>query len=98
MCCNYDVEPDRLSATLEQQPNTTKGRLAVWGMNCPNCAARVRNRLIAVNGVVEAQVDYMSGIARVLFNPELVTPPALVEAVVRAGGDGQHEYVAHFLG
>ena len=66
-------------------------------MGCPNCAARVRNSLIALTGVVEAYVDHTAGMAQVNFNPNLTNLPALVEAVAQAGGDGRHEYRAQLL-
>jgi copper chaperone CopZ len=61
-------------------------------MGCPNCAARVRNSLISLKGVVDAEVDHTIGMAEVVFNPSLTAIPALIEAVARAGGDGRHEY------
>ncbi len=44
--------------------------------------------------MVSAYVDHTLGMAKVTFNPELVTVPLLIEAVARAGGDGRHEYRA----
>ena len=94
---NCHVEPLQKTATAEEQQTTTSARLAVWGMGCPNCAARVRNSLIALTGVVEAYVDHTAGMAQVNFNPNLTNLPALVEAVARAGGYGRHEYRAQLM-
>ena len=91
---NCHVEPIRKTATSDEQQTVTTALLAVWGMGCPNCAARVRNSLIALTGVVEAYVDHTAGMAQVNFNPNLTSLPALVEAVAQAGGDGRHEYQA----
>ncbi len=91
---NCHVEPLQKTATSEEQQTTTSALLAVWGMGCPNCAARVRNSLLSLKGVVDAKVDHTIGIAEVVFNPNLATTPALIEAVGRAGGDGRHEYRA----
>lgn len=68
--------------------------LIVWGMGCPNCATRVRNSLVSLNGVIEAYVDHVTGCAKVFFNPQLVKVGDLVDAVRQAGGDGRHEYGA----
>ena len=68
--------------------------LAVSGMGCRNCATRVKNSLIQVKGVIDAEVYHTSGVAEVVYNPNLTTPMALVEAVAQAGGDGRHEYRA----
>src|SRR3989304_5229495 len=95
---NCHVEPIRKTATSDEQQTVTTALLAVWGMGCPNCAARVRNSLIALTGVVEAYVDHTAGTAQVNFNPDLTNLPAHVEAVTRAGGDGRHEYRAQLLG
>ena len=91
------VEPLQKTATPDERGHTTWKVLAVQGMGCPNCAARVRNSLISLNGVIEAYVDHVIGLADVEFNPTRVTIPALIAAVARAGGDGRHEYRARLL-
>ncbi|MBI3362269.1 MAG: heavy-metal-associated domain-containing protein [Chloroflexi bacterium] len=91
---NCHVEPIQKVATAEEQQATTTTLLVVWGMGCPNCAARVRNSLISLDGVVEAHVDHMVGLAQVEYNPHLTAIPSLINAVARAGGDGRHEYRA----
>lgn len=94
---NCHVEPLLKVATAAEQESTTSTLLAVYGMGCPNCAARVCNSLISLNGVVEAHVDHVMGMAEVEFNPHLVTIRALINAVARAGGDGRHEYRAEWV-
>lgn len=94
---NCHVEPMQKTATADERKSTTWMVLAVQGMGCPNCANRVRNSLISLKGVTEAYVDHIVGIAEVEFNPNLVTLPALINAVARAGGDGRHEYRAQLL-
>lgn len=91
---NCHVEPLQKVATDDERSKTSWTLLAVYGMGCPNCANRVRNSLISLNGVVEAYVDHTMGIADVAFNPDRVTIAALIDAVARAGGDGRHEYRA----
>lgn len=75
-----------------EQP--TDALLAISGMGCANCAARVRNNLLQLHGVVEAMVDHMNGAARVVYNNTMLKESDLVQAVVRAGGDGHHNYFA----
>ena len=94
---NCHVDPIQKTATSDEQQTVTTALLAVWGMGCPNCAARVRNSLIALTGVVEAYVDHTAGMAQVNYNPNLTNLPALVEAVARAGGDGRHNYRAQLM-
>ncbi|HBG74716.1 MAG: hypothetical protein A2X25_11835 [Chloroflexi bacterium GWB2_49_20] len=88
------VEPIRKTPNLEEIQNINEVFLTVWGMGCPNCAARVRNSLVSLQGVVEAQVDHQAGVAKVTYNPTLVSMQELADAVFRAGGDGRHEYRA----
>lgn len=72
--------------------------LAVWGMGCPNCATRVRNSLVLLDGVIEAYVDHVIGCANILYNPSMVSRIELMDAVGRAGKDGRHEYGASLMG
>lgn len=88
------VEPVHKTAPAEEQKDKASAFLAVWGMGCPNCAIRVQNSLISLKGVVDAHVDHMAGMAWVVYNPDLVQIPALIEAVARSGNDGRHEYWA----
>lgn len=91
------VEPAAKQATPAEQSQVDRVVLAVGGMGCPNCAARVRNSLLKVYGVVEADVLHPHGVAQVFFNPTLTQVDQLIEAVSRAGGDGRHEYRAQRL-
>jgi copper chaperone CopZ len=91
------VEPLHKIVTDEEQQTTTLIMLGVQGMGCRNCAARVRNNLLALNGVIEAEVDHLAGTADVEFNPNLVAVPALLAAVAQAGNDGRHRYQAFRL-
>lgn len=95
---NCHVEPIHKTATPEEMNSTSLVMLAVSGMGCRNCATRVKNSLIQVKGVIDAEVYHSSGVAEVIYNPNLTTQTALVEAVARAGGDGRHEYRARVYG
>jgi copper chaperone CopZ len=94
-CCG--VEPIEKRTTLDERENSEKIFLSISGMGCMSCANRVRNSLLLLLGVVEAQVDHMRGIAQVVFNPQLTNPSEMFQAVVRAGGDGRHNYSARLI-
>ena len=94
---NCHVEPIQKIATPEENRNVEIALLTVWGMGCPNCAARVRNSLVTLNGVVDAYVDHMTGVAKIAFNPKLATVEMLTGAVAGAGNDGHHKYGAQLL-
>ena len=94
---NCHVEPIEKTATAVECKNIETVILSVWGMGCPNCANRVRNSLLMLDGVVDAYVDHTAGMAQVMFNPDLAPVATLIGAVARAGGDGRHEYGARLL-
>lgn len=94
---NCHVEPVQKIATAEEQKTVEMASFSVWGMGCPNCAARVRNSLLSLRGVVCAYVDHIAGTAGVAYNPDLATVEMLISAVARAGNDGRHEYGARLL-
>jgi len=71
--------------------------LLVWGMGCPNCALRVRNSLLGLDGVLDAQVNLERGLAQVLFDPARLQAEQLPEAVAAAGNDSHHHYSAQVL-
>ncbi|MFN2383242.1 MAG: cation transporter, partial [Gemmatimonadota bacterium] len=65
--------------------------LAIEGMHCASCVARVEGELAAVPGVTEARVNLADERARVRFQPDAPPPDALIAAVGRAG------YKAHVV-
>lgn len=97
MSHNCHVESVHKAATAEELANRATVSLAIFGMGCPNCAARVRNSLLSTTGIVGAAVDHVTASGTVIFNPDLVVPSAIVAAVARAGNDGRHRYWAELL-
>ncbi len=94
---NCHVDPIDKKATASELSQVKIGLLAVQGMGCPNCAARVRNGLVRQTGVIDARVDHELGMAQVAYNPGLVTIQDLIQAVINAGNDGRHEYRAELI-
>ena len=91
-CCS--VKPIQPTVSAETFATVHTALLIVWGMGCPNCAMRVRNTLVQLDGVVAAYVDHEVGMAGVRFNPNRVTVQELIDAVGHAGNDGRHKYCA----
>ena len=58
--------------------------LPIEGMTCASCATRIEKRLNRLDGV-EATVNYATENAAVTFDPALVAPHDLLEAVEAAG-------------
>jgi len=61
--------------------------LPVLGMSCASCAANIERALRDLPGVKEANVNLATARATVLFEPKLVGPGDLIDAVRKAGYD-----------
>lgn len=94
---NCHVEPVEKAVTVQEIEEADRAFLAVGGMGCPNCAARVHNGLLALDGVYRADVSLEFAMADVLYDSQKISTDALIEAVRRAGNDGQHEYHAALI-
>jgi copper chaperone CopZ len=92
---NCYVEPIyKNMVPVDQLQKADKATLIIWGMGCPNCATRVRNSLLSLEGV---DVYLNMGIAEVSYDREKTAPKELVAAVPRAGNDGRREYRAELV-
>ena len=94
---NCYVEPINKTTTADQIRKADSALLAVWGMGCENCVTRVRNCLLALDGVFIAEVYLNMGMAEVMFDGQKISASLLVEAVSRAGNNGRHEYRAELV-
>jgi copper chaperone CopZ len=95
---NCYVQPIYKNAVPAQQlQDADRATLAISGMGCHNCATRVRNGLLALDGVYGVDVYLNMALAEVTYVRAKVSPGQLVEAVARAGNDGRHEYRAQLL-
>ncbi len=95
---NCYVEPIyKNMAAADQLQNADKATLIIWGMGCPNCATRVRNSLLLLEGVYGVDVYLNMSLAEVSYDREKLPATELVVAVARAGNDGRHEYRAELV-
>lgn len=94
---NCRVEP--LEKPLDKDALSTSmvAYLVVGGMGCPRCAMRVRNGLLALDGVLLAEVHLEEGIAAAAFDQNKVNTNDLLWAVAAAGNDGRHNYSARLI-
>ena len=67
--------------------STESCTIPVTGMTCAACSGRVQRTLEQTSGVASAGVNLMTGAATVAFDPTVVSPGQLVEAI-RATGYG----------
>jgi Cu+-exporting ATPase len=73
-----------MAAVAEQQPTREQTTLALEGMTCASCGARIERTLNRVDGV-EATVNFATETAAVSFDPSRVAPDELAAAVERIG-------------
>jgi copper chaperone CopZ len=57
-------------------------RLKVDGMTCGGCAVSARLVLQRLDGVLKAEVDYDTKIARVVFDAKRVSPEKMIRALM----------------
>ena len=91
---NCHVEPVEKAVTVQQIRDADRALLSVGGMGCSNCAMRVHNGLLALDGVYRADVYLNLALAEVYYDSRRVSTNILTEAVRRAGTDARHEYNA----
>lgn len=79
-----DIQPEALTAAKTElpAPHNDSYQLLIDGMSCASCVSRVQNTLKNVPGVSQARVNLAERSALVLGS---ALPPALIEAVNRAG-------------
>lgn len=95
---NCYVEPIyKNTVTADQLQMADRATLVVRGMGCQNCATRVRNSLLSLEGVHGVDVYLNMALAEVIYDREKIPPTELVAAVSRAGNDGRHQYRAELI-
>lgn len=91
------VDPVEKSFDRRAIESAEAAYLLVGGMGCPNCANRVRNGLLGLDGVLAAYVQLEQGLAAAAYDPSRVTTQDLIRAVAQAGNDGRHHYFAQII-
>lgn len=94
-CCH--VEPEESNADFTQLESDYTAYFGIQGMGCQNCASRVKNGLLGLDGVHLAAVYLHEHVAGVVYNPEIHTTEELEQAIFHAGNDGRHAYHAQLL-
>jgi len=75
----------REAETPDGAPSTETARVAIEGMHCASCVARIEQELERTPGVVEAAVSLTSEQATVSYRPQEASVAELERAVERAG-------------
>jgi len=72
-------------APVERSGGLAEQELAITGMTCASCVARIERKLGKLPGVESAGVNLATERARVSYDPTRVSPAALISAVEAAG-------------
>ena len=91
------VAPDVKPIDERALRGARSARLAIAGIGCEHCANRVGNALLALDAVLQADIDADTGEAVVAFDPRRADVPDLIAAVAAGGNDGRHHYRARAL-
>jgi copper chaperone len=59
--------------------------LKVGGMTCMGCVGSVKRLVSQVAGVSQVEVDLASGLANIDYDPGLVAPTSLRQAIIDGG-------------
>ncbi|WP_376795064.1 heavy metal translocating P-type ATPase [Thermogemmatispora sp.] len=81
------TDPDGQRRTIERSGSEELAslRLALEGMSCASCARRIERGLQRLPGVKEANVNFATEQATVLYDPGLVDPTLMVQKVEQLG-------------
>ena len=95
----HDCHVERLEKPYDREAveNAVTTYLRIQGMGCPNCAMRVRNGLLSLEGVYAVKIELERGLAAIVYNSESVITDDLIQAVASASNDGRHNYVARVI-
>lgn len=78
------------------ETNTIRNRqitLPIKGMSCASCASKIEKKLGGLEGVREAQVNFGTESAVVQYNPDIVSPVDMSEAVEKLGYEAPREKI-----
>lgn len=75
-------EPSPKTVTAAALPaQLQQAQLQIKGMTCGGCESSVNHALSSKEGVVEARASYDAGMARIVYDPALITPEVLKKAI-----------------
>jgi Zn2+/Cd2+-exporting ATPase len=76
----YGIEP-----VAGPAPAEAVAEFRIRGLDCPDCASKLRGIIAGVSGVDEAELDFNVARIRIGYDPAVVDPVALVKAIEAAG-------------
>lgn len=85
------AEQEKTITPVLMGEGSDRASLLISGMHCTSCAGLIEKQLKKVNGVTEAHVNFASEKASIVYDSTLAKTTDLLEAVEKAGYDGQIE-------
>jgi periplasmic mercuric ion binding protein len=95
-CSNEAVKTDTSATTfseriMEGDENSTVAYMSIEGMSCEvGCAKFINGRLSKTEGVLASEIDFEENLAKVSFDPAVVSAKDLAEMVNKLN-DGQYK-------
>ncbi len=78
-------EEESLGFKKEAETRTKKIDLPILGMSCASCASTIQKSLSGLKGVDQANVNFATSKATVLYQPQLVKSEDLISSVRKSG-------------
>jgi Cu+-exporting ATPase len=78
-------EEESLGFKKEAETKTKKIDLPILGMSCASCASTIQKSLSGLKGVDQANVNFATSKATVLYQPQLVKSEDLISSVRKSG-------------
>lgn len=83
------ITPNIKNLQFVDNSKTEKVQYPVLGMSCASCSAHVQKTLLSQKGVIHATVNLANATAYIEYNPDIISPEAMMKAVK----DGGYELV-----
>ncbi|MCH7875212.1 MAG: heavy-metal-associated domain-containing protein [Gemmatimonadetes bacterium] len=94
----HDCDVKEIEPTMRcPERATAAARVFIEGLGCPNCAMRVQNALVQLDGVATAFVGLFPPIGTVRYDPARVSVDDLLSAIASAGDGANHSYRGQLL-
>ena len=78
-----DMTPDAQVTNIPSKDHFVVIRIE--GLHCHRCEQSIKNQLQKCSGVFEVEVDFASGQASVLYDPQLISIPLLLDKIKETG-------------
>ena len=96
--CPFDpLDPMQKDLPFEERQVLSFAQFYVSGMGCAGCESLIHNSLLALPGVVSAEVDHIRHWANVVYNPQMVDHQTLLHAINLADGGKPQKYHARLI-